>query len=195
MFNINIIKSLLFIIVLIFLKEVYKNILKIKEFGTKHIESFSCQTGHLKKKNNFLVDIKDDSSTEHSAYKPYRPEFQHYGNRIYSYQEGYHRNQQDTLNVERIKKTLSENKKLTKRQREQLQQELTLEEWKKYIFKKTKTDNTQRNENDIRTDYEPNNLGCQRMWLECGSRNNYHLRYKTPESYYSQKQFINYYNR
>ena len=47
--EINIIKSLLFLILIIFVNESYKNILKIKEIGSKYIESFSCETERLKK--------------------------------------------------------------------------------------------------------------------------------------------------
>jgi hypothetical protein len=181
--NINIIKSLLFIIVLIFIYEAYKNILKIKEMGHMYVENFSCQSEKLKKNNPFLVNIEEDNSTEYSSFKPYRPDYPMYGNRLYSYQEGQYRNNMDKLNIERIKNILMRNKNLSEHQRDKLKEELKLEEWRSYLFKQKKNDNTPRLENDIRTDYDPDIGGCQRLWHECGSRNQIYKYYKNPESY------------
>ena len=184
--NINIIKSLLFIIVLIFIYEAYKNILKIKDNGSKFIETFSCQSEKIKKNNSFLVDVIDDNTSDHTGFKPYRPDYTKYGNRLYSYLEGHYRNNMDNINLQKIRNTLQNNTQLSKFQKEKLKKELDIEDWKSYSFKNKKNDNTARLENDIRTDYDPNIIGCQRMWQECGSRNNLHNYYKNYHSYYSQ---------
>lgn len=181
---INIIKSLLFIIVLIFINEVHKNIRKIKEIASKNIETFSCQSEKIRNNNTFLVDVKDDDTLEYTSFKPYRPDYPMYGNRFYSHQEGYYRNNMDKINIERIKNTLIRNKNLSKTQKEKLEKELKLEEWRNYVFKRNKNDKTSRLENDIRTDYDPNIMGCQRMWYECGSRNKNYKNYKNLDTYY-----------
>lgn len=227
--EINIIKSLLFIILIIFVNEAYKNILKIKEVGSKHIENFSCETERLKKNNPFLVNIKEDSTTEHIAYKPYHPNISHYGNKLYSIEEGYRRNKQDEKNIKNIKNYLNDNiffepnqdiyqyggvnqskesnskdiklygENYNKRinykiptKREKIENELKLHDWRNYIFENQKNDGTDRLENDIRTDYNPNIIGFQRRWEEYGSRNKIHKYYKDPTLY--QKQYKNYYN-
>ena len=48
-FQINIIKPLLFIILIIFINEAYKNIIRIKETRLRNVERFSCETNKLKK--------------------------------------------------------------------------------------------------------------------------------------------------
>lgn len=228
--EINIIKSLLFLILLIFVNETYKNILKIKEIGSKHIESFSCETERLKNYNPFLVNIEDDNSTQHIAYKPYHPNISHYGNKLYTIEEGQLRNIQETKNIENIKDYLNNNnnfneldqsiyqyggvnqsdeltatdkklygenydKKINYKiltRKGKIENELKLHDWRNYIFENKKTDGTDRLENDIRTDYNPNIIGFQRRWEEYGTRNKIHNYYKDPELY--QKQYENYYN-
>jgi hypothetical protein len=220
--EINIIKSLLFLILIIFINEAYKNILKITEIRDKNIEEFSCETERLKNNNQFLVDIKDDNSIEHSAFRPYRPNVSHFGNRLYSIEEGYSRNIQDLNNIQNIKKALQENEFLEPTQeiyehtvkkndktekseesiknfeynilnkRDKLEKELELQKWRDYAFKRRKTDGTERLDNDIRTDYDPNVIGYQRRWQEYGTRNKIHQYYKDPDSYF--KQYDNYYN-
>jgi len=220
--EINIIKSLLFIILILFVNEAYKNILKIKETGYKNIEAFSCETEKLKNNNPFLVDISEDNTINHSAFRPYRPNISHFGNRLYSIDEGYRRNEQDLNNINNIRKVLQENKFLEPEQeiykhtvdenddeimseesiknfdynvlqkKDKLEKELELQKWRKYLFKNRKTDGTQRLENDIKTDYNPNIIGYQRRWQEYGTRNKIHQYYKNPDMYL--KQYDNYYS-
>ena len=206
-----------------FVNEAYKNILKMRETGYKNIESFSCETEKLKNDNTFLVDVKDDNSINYSAFRSYRPNISHYGNRLYSIEEGYRRNKQDLNNINNIKKALRENEFLESEQeiyhhtvseeeennvvaeesirnfdynilqkRDKLEKELELQDWRDYVFKNKKADGTQRLENDIRTDYNPNIIGYQRRWQEYGSRNKIHQYYKNPNLYF--KQYDNYYS-
>lgn len=220
--EINIVKSLLFLILIIFVNEAYKNILKIRETGNRNIEAFSCETEKINKNNKFLVDIKDDNTINHIAFRPYKPNISHYANRLYSIEEGYRRNNQDLNNILNIKKALQENEFLEPEQeiylhtvseeeeevipeesiknfdynilqkRDKLEKELELQDWRDYVFKKRKTDGTQRLENDIRTDYNPNVIGYQRRWQEYGTRNKIHQYYKNPDLYF--KQYNNYYS-
>ena len=220
--EINIVKSLLFLILIIFVNEAYKNILKIRETGNRNIEAFSCETEKINKNNKFLVDIKDDNTINHTAFRPYKPNISHYANRLYSIEEGYRRNNQDLNNILNIKKALQENEFLEPEQeiylhtvseeeeevipeesiknfdynilqkRDKLEKELELQDWRDYVFKKRKTDGTQRLENDIRTDYNPNVIGYQRRWQEYGTRNKIHQYYKNPDLYF--KQYNNYYS-
>ena len=220
--EINIVKSLLFLILIIFVNEAYKNILKIRETGNRNIEAFSCETEKINKNNKFLVDIKDDNTINHIAFRPYKPNISHYANRLYSIEEGYRRNNQDLNNILNIKKALQENEFLEPEQeiylhtvseeeeevipeesiknfdynilqkRDKLEKELELQDWRDYVFKKRKTDGTQRLENDIRTDYNPNVIGYQRRWKEYGTRNKIHQYYKNPDLYF--KQYNNYYS-
>jgi hypothetical protein len=219
--EINIIKSLLFIILILFINEAYKNILKIKETGYRNVEAFSCETEKIRNNNPFLVDIKEDNSNEHVAYEPYRPNISHYGNRLYSIEEGQRRNNQDLNNIDNIRKALDENEFLEPREeiylhtvseednteaeesiknfefnilqkRDKLERELNLQKWRQYNFEKVKPDGTQRLENDIRTDFNPNIIGYQRRWEEYGTRNKIHNYYRNPDLYF--KQYDNYYN-
>jgi hypothetical protein len=221
--EINIIKSLLFLILIIFINEAYKNILKIKETGYKNIEAFSCETEKIKNNNPFLMDIKDDNTIDHSGFRSYRPNISQYGNRLYSIEEGHRRNEQDLNNIANIKKALVENEFLEPdteiyhhtvseenenvvveeesiknfdynilQKRDKLENELGLQDWRNYVFKNRKTDGTQRLENDIITDYNPNIIGFQRRWQEYGTRNKIHQYYKNPNMYF--KQYDNYYN-
>ena len=220
--EINIVKSLLFLILIIFVNEAYKNILKIRETGNRNIEAFSCETEKINKNNKFLVDIKDDNTINHIAFRPYKPNISHYANRLYSIEEGYRRNNQDLNNILNIKKALQENEFLEPEQeiylhtvseeeeevipeesiknfdynilqkRDKLEKELELQDWRDYVFKKRKTDGTQRLKNDIRTDYNPNVIGYQRRWQEYGTRNKIHQYYKNPDLYF--KQYNNYYS-
>ena len=194
--EINIIKSLLFLILIIFVNEAYKNILKIRETGNRNVEAFSCETERINKNNRFLVDIINDNTVNHTAFRPFKPNISHYGNRLYSIEEGYRRNNQDLNNNHNIKKALDENEFLEPEEeiylhtvseedeevvpeesiknfeynilhkRDKLEKELELQDWRDYVFKKRKTDGTQRLENDIRTDYNPNFIGYQRRWQE-----------------------------
>lgn len=219
--EVNIVKSLLFLILIIFVNEAYKNIIKIEETGSKNIEAFSCETDKLKNDNTFLVDVKDDNSLNHSAFRSYRPNISHYGNRLYSIEEGYRRNNQDLNNINNIRKALQNNEFLDSDQdiydhttsdeenviseesirnfeynilqkRDKLEKELELQNWRNYLFKNKKGDGTERLENDIRTDYNPNVIGYQRRWQEYGTRNKIHQYYKNPDSYF--KQYDNYYS-
>ena len=220
--EINIIKSLLFLILIIFVNEAYKNILKIRETGNRNVEAFSCETERINKNNRFLVDIINDNTVNHTAFRPFKPNISHYGNRLYSIEEGYRRNNQDLNNNHNIKKALDENEFLEPEEeiylhtvseedeevvpeesiknfeynilhkRDKLEKELELQDWRDYVFKKRKTDGTQRLENDIRTDYNPNFIGYQRRWQEYGTRNKIHQYYKNPDLYF--KQYNNYYN-
>ena len=184
MFNINIIKPLLFIILIIFINEVYKNILKLQEIRIRNVEGFSCDTNMLKKNNPFLVDIKSDDSIEYSAYKPFTPSTKYYGNRYNSFKEGHRRNIIEEHNIKLIKNLLN-NPNLSDFQKDKIEKELKLYDWRNYIYKPTKNDGSPRLINDIKTDYDPNIIGFQRSWEEYGTRNNIHKNYADYDTYYS----------
>ena len=166
-FQINIIKPLLFIILIIFINEAYKNIIRIKETRLRNVERFSCETNKLKKNNPFLVNVIDDDTDEHSAYKPMTPDSIYYGNRFYSNKEGLRRNKIENNNILAIKKLL-QNPELSEYQKDKIKNELKLYEWRDYIYKTKKSDGSPRLINDIKTDYNPNIIGFQksmgRIW-------------------------------
>lgn len=176
-----IIKLLLFVIVLIFVYEVFQNMYKMRE------EYFVALSGD---------PLKDDISktiaincNAYPAYKnsimankpippgeldtPYYARFKpltYDGSRVYYYRrdilvpEGIRRSQDDDKEIARVQKIFDEETDPDKKQI--LQDELDLFKWRNYITQIKDNTDTERSMRDITTDYYPSEIGLNRIWRE-----------------------------
>jgi hypothetical protein len=148
-----IIKSLLFIIVCLFLYETYKNTLQMTE------EYFTLLDNNI-----------NDNTLDTPYYKRFKP-LEYNENRAYYWrrdklvEEGIRRNQYDLQKIHNLQ-TSFENETDEKKKKE-LQDELDLYKWRDNILE-TKDKNTglSRDKRDIITDYEPEEIGQPRVWME-----------------------------
>ena len=190
-----IIKSLLFIIVCIFLYETYKNSLQMtEEYFTVGNNNFinnetnndteynKLDTPYYKSFKPLEKDKETDNKDEYSPnywnrnsldtiyYKSFKP-FEYNKNRAYYWrrdklvEEGIRRHQDDLQQIQNLQ-TSFENETDEKKKKE-LQDELDLYKWKDNIFKtKDKKTGLSRDKRDIITDYYPEEIGQPRVWME-----------------------------
>ena len=148
-----IIKSLLFIIVCLFLYETYKNTLQMTE------EYFTLLDNNI-----------NDNTLDTPYYKRFKPleynkDRSYYWRRDKLVEEGIRRNQDDLKEIKKVQ-TLFDNE-TNEEKKEQLKAELDLYKWKDNIFKtKDKKTGLSRDKRDIITDYYPEEIGLQRPWIE-----------------------------
>lgn len=148
-----IIKSLLFIIVCLFLYETYKNTLQMTE------EYFTMLDNNI-----------NDNTLDTPYYKRFKPleynkDRSYYWRRDKLVEEGIRRNQYDLQKIYNLQ-TSFENETDEKKKKE-LQDELDLYKWRDSILE-TKDNNTglSRDKRDIITDYYPEEIGQPRVWME-----------------------------
>ena len=148
-----IIKSLLFIIVCLFLYETYKNTLQMTE------EYFTLLDNNI-----------NDNTLDTPYYKRFKP-LEYNENREYYWrrdklvEEGIRRNQYDLQKIHNLQ-TSFENETDEKKKKE-LQDELDLYKWRDSILEtKDKNTSLSRNKRDIITDYYPEEIGQPRVWME-----------------------------
>jgi len=186
-----IIKSLLFVITLIFLYETIQTLYKLKE------EYFTESFVSLKKQNNPNANKLNDISktiainckeypkkkntiqtyepinpimldtTEYVRFKPleYNPNRKYYFRRDILIPEGIRRKMDDEKEIEKIKKLYDTEKDPTKK--EILQDNLDLFKWRKNILAREDQNNGEpRSIRDIISDYYPEEIGMVRIWKE-----------------------------
>lgn len=187
-----IILSLLFIIICIFVYETVQNIYKLRE------EYFANQNEHfILNNNNNTTTTSSSSSTPDSVngcktsnylmaaaeikpeeldtvnyarFKPllYNPKRDYYWNRKYLFEEGLRRNDDDLVEISKVKE-LYDNEK-DEKQKQIYKNELNIHEWRETPFLPKSNDGTNRQEKDIITDYDPTIIGFTRPWREYYSR-------------------------
>ena len=148
-----IIKSLLFIIVCLFLYETYKNTLQMTE------EYFTLLDNNI-----------NDNTLDTPYYKRFKPleynkDRAYYWRRDKLIKEGIRRNQDDLKQIQNLQ-TSFENE-IDEKKKKELQDELDLYKWRDSILEsKDKTIGLSRDKRDIITDYEPEEIGLPRVWME-----------------------------
>jgi len=148
-----IIKSLLFIIVCIFLYETYKNTLQMTE------EYFTLLDNNI-----------NDNTLDTPYYKRFKP-LEYNNDRSYYWrsdklvEEGIRRNQDDLQQIQNLQTSFES--ETDEKKKKELQDELDLYKWRDNILE-TKDNNTglSRDKRDIITDYYPEEIGQPRVWME-----------------------------
>ena len=148
-----IIKSLLFIIVCIFLYETYKNTLQMTE------EYFTLLDNNI-----------NDNTLDTPYYKRFKP-LEYNKDRAYYWrsdklvEEGIRRNQDDLQQIQNLQTSFES--ETDEKKKKELQDELDLYKWRDNILE-TKDNNTglSRDKRDIITDYYPEEIGQPRVWME-----------------------------
>lgn len=174
---INIIKALLFIIVLIFITESFNIIHKL--YNSWSSELFTDPTSTPEHTTNPFTEFKKDKdcskwrddTTEYAAFKPllYNPNTEYYYNREYAILEGIRRHNDVKVKLKLLKdeydKAKDENIKKI------INDELKTYKWdlENYALSPTMPNGEKRLDNDIITDYRPDEIGCNRPWIECHS--------------------------
>ena len=157
-----IIKSLLFIILCIFVYETYKTILKMTE------EYFTMEnTNFINNKINSATEYNSLDTLYYKSFKPleYDEDRAYYWRRDKLVEEGIRRNQADLKKIQNLQ-TLFENE-TDEKNKKKLQDELDLYKWRDSILKsKDKNTGLSRDKRDIITDYYPEEIGLQRPWIE-----------------------------
>lgn len=184
-----IVKSLLFIIVCIYVYETYTNFIKQKEeyFSNNTKEIFNdipkeyldidhtiqnnCKHWNNNKNKLILqsyIPPSDESlDTPYSSrFKPllYNKNQKYYWNSHYLIEEGQRRYLDDKHNLDILKQKYDAEQDPDKK--EILENELSLYDWQNYIFKRKNNKNEQRDMPDIITDYYPDIIGQPRYWVE-----------------------------
>ena len=189
-----IIKSLLFIIVCIFVMETFHNLYRQSEeyFNNSTLPTLptqstlpptaeqldidntinaNCTKWRLNADKIKLMTYKPESSEEldtpyFASFAPmeYRKERVYYSNPHYLIEEGIRRNNDETSIIADIqaKYTLETDQQ----KKEELANELSIYNWKNYIFKDKDLKGEQRGMPDIITDYYPGEIGMSRPWRE-----------------------------
>jgi len=191
----TIIKSLLFIIICIFVYETYKIMLKMteeyftigntnfinnernndneyNEADTYYYKSFKPLEKERQKykKAEYIPNYwnRDSLDTLYSkSFKPleYNKDRAYYWRRDKLVEEGIRRHNDDLKEIKKIQ-VLFDNE-TNEEKKEKLKTELDLSKWKANIFKnKDKTTKLSRDKRDIITDYYPEEIGLQRPWIE-----------------------------
>lgn len=184
-----IVKSLLFIIICIYIYETYINFIKQKEeyfsnntkeifndipkeyLDIKHTIKNNCKHWENNQKKLILqsyIPPPDESlDTPYSSrFKPllYNKNQKYYWNPHYLIEEGQRRYLDDKKNLNTLKQKYDEEQDPDKK--EILKNELSLYNWQNYIFKEKNNKNEQRDMPDIITDYYPDIIGQPRPWIE-----------------------------
>jgi len=180
-----IVKSLLFIIVCIYVYETISNLIKQKEeyFSNKEVFNTNEYKGinytiqqnckHWDKNKNKLIlqtykpESNNSLDTPYSAqYKPllFNKNRKYYYNPHYLIEEGQRRYLDDKKDLDKLQKEYDIE---TNEERKQiLSNELSLYKWQNYIFKEKNSQGVQRDMPDIITDYYPDIIGQPRPWIE-----------------------------
>jgi len=163
---INIIKALLLVIILIFAYESFNIIQKL--YNNWSAELFTETNPYVNFKKDCNIKWRNDN-TEYASFRPliYNPNTEYYYNREYAVQEGIRRHNDIKKKVKLLegeyKKINDENIKKI------INDELKTHKWENYILSPTTPNGEKRLENDIMTDYRPEEIGCDRPWIECHS--------------------------
>jgi hypothetical protein len=186
-----IIYSLLFIIILIFLYETFQKLYKLREeyfsnardhFISKPLSSNS-DLADISKTIAINCKLYPTNINKIQAYEPQSPEeldttyssrfkpLEYNPNRVYYYRsdilipEGIRRVKDDNIELAKIQKLFDNETDSNKK--EILQDELDLSKWRSQILSlKDKETGEKRTMRDITTDYYPEEIGMQRVWLE-----------------------------
>lgn len=176
-----IIKSLLFVIVLIFVYEVFQNMYKMRE------EYFVALSGDPLKddisktiainckaypayKNSIMTNKPIPQGELDTPYYALFKPLEYDPTRVYYYRsdilvpEGIRRSQDDDKEIARVQKMFDEETNPDKKQI--LQDELDLFKWRNYITQIKDNTGTERSMRDITTDYYPSEIGLNRIWRE-----------------------------
>jgi len=197
------VKSLLFIIILIYIYESYKKCLilykKYQDTKTKNLfkvkENFNNLNNELKenyknysdsflilpKYNNkkdklnkkcndiFLQESVNEDSDFSSKYQwNYDDSLKYYYNLKNSVNEGRRLEKIRINKLNELKKKLNDSS-LSINDKNKIENEIKINQWKSYIFKKENDKNVERDRADIITDYDPNLIGCVRPYMNCTS--------------------------
>jgi hypothetical protein len=110
-----------------------------------------------------------NDTVDYAAFRPliYNPNTEYYYNREYAVSEGIRRHNDvkaklKLLQAEYDKATDENIKKI-------IGDELQTHKWENYILSPTAPNGEKRLVNDIITDYMPDEIGCDRPWIECHS--------------------------
>ena len=193
-----IIKSLLFIIVCIFVYETFRTLTKMTEeyfsnqeninlrkeqfvsLGSDPIKNdisktiaINCKKYPSKKNSLMLFKPEPDESLDtpfYAQFKPleYNPKRKYYWRSNKLVEEGKRRSLDDEADIEKVKKLLD---KETDPYKQQIyQEELSLSKWRKNILaNKDSVSKLDRGMRDITTDYFPDEIGMNRHWIERNS--------------------------
>ena len=164
-----IIKSLLFIIILIF---VYETINKLYKLQEEYFITQQQQDNNYNDNKDTFIPLNNGMNTEldtpyHAQYKPleYNPKRLYYYRRDILIPEGKRRNKDDKNEIKAVKNKYALETDITKK--EILQDELDLFNWRAGILaEKDEKVGTPRSIRDITTDYYPAEIGMQRIWRE-----------------------------
>ena len=209
-----IIKSLLFIILLIFIYETIQKTYKIyEEYFSSPFVSLSTNDNNKndiaktiaincklypQEKNKIMTakptPIDTLNTPYYSLYKPleYNPNRKYYWRRDILIPEGIRRSQDDDEEIKHVQDLNDAETDLTKK--EILQDELDLFKWRNYILQTTNPNNNEpRTMRDIITDYYPTEINMVRPWLEphshipdySNSLNKGYKTYNKPDEYYN----------
>lgn len=185
-----IVKSLLFIIICLFVYETISSFIKQQQdyFTNKddkeifedippeyldidHSIKENCKKWSENYNKIILQSYKPESNESldtpyYSRFKPllYNKDRKYYWNPHYLIEEGQRRFTDDKKDLDQLKlkydtETDPNNKKI-------LEDELALYDWQNYIYKPKNLKDEKRNMPDIITDYDPNEIGQVRSWLE-----------------------------
>ena len=187
-----IIKSLLFIVVCIFVYETFQTLSRMSEeyFMTNSIkqESFvslgndinandisktiaiNCKD-YANKVNSIMTYIPESNESldtpHYSQFKPleYNPKRKYYWSRSLLVPEGIRRSKDDDAEIAKVQKLFDNETDQDKK--EILQNDLNLFKWKKNILARTNIDTgLDREMRDITSDYFPEEIGMNRPWIE-----------------------------
>lgn len=180
-----IVKSLLFIIICIYVYETISNFIKQKEeyFSNKEILNTDEYKGinytiqqnckHWSKNKDKLILQSYKAEPDESLDTPYSSRFKpllfnktrkYYWNPHYLIEEGQRRYLDDKKDLSKLQKEYNEETDINKKQI--LSNELSLYNWQNYIFKEKTDQGLQRDIPDITTDYYPEIIGQARPWIE-----------------------------